>query len=201
MALVTEQVRPARFQWGAIFAGVAVALALTVVLTQFGGAIGLKADDPLRLGDDIATWGVIAAAIWILWTQLLSSLAGGYVAGYLRAPTPQLPPHQNELRDGLHGLTVWAASSVLVFIALAVAAFGASLVASQTDATQVTQAAEAVRRQENATVIFAFANGAISLISAMASWWAATKGGEHAIGTTDYSAVWTFRRLQATRPL
>lgn len=199
MSLPTTQTHPPYFQWGVILAGIAVALALTVVLTQFGSAIGLKADAPLRGEGNIASWGVIAAAIWILWTQLLSSLAGGYVAGYLRLPTPEFLPHENELRDGLHGLTVWAASTVLVFIAVAIAAFGAGLVAAQTDSSQVVQAADAVQRKENATVIFAFANGAISLLSAVASWWAATKGGEHRLSATDYSEVWSFRRLHAPR--
>jgi hypothetical protein len=194
MTPVSSQTHPPYFQWSVIFAGIAVALALTVVLTQFGGAIGLKADSPLRGEGVKASWGILAAGIWILWTQLLSSLAGGYVSGYLRLPTPELTPHENELRDGLHGLTVWAASTVLVFIAIGIATFGASLVAAQ-DGAQVAQAAEAVKRtNENAAVIFAFANGAISLVSAVASWWAATKGGEHRLSAIDHSAVWSFKQ-------
>lgn len=195
MTPVTSSTHPPYFQWGVILAGVAVALALTVVLTQFGGAIGLKADAPLRGDGNLASWGVIAAGIWILWIQLLSSLAGGYVSGYLRIPTPEFLPHENELRDGLHGLTVWAASTVLVFIAIALATFATSLVATQADSAQASQAVEAVKRtKENAAVIFAFAHGAISLLSGLASWWAATKGGEHRLGAHDHSPVWSFRQ-------
>jgi hypothetical protein len=200
MAFETSQSHPPYFQWSVIFSGVAVALALTVVLTQFGGAIGLKADGPLRGEGNIASWGVIAAGIWILWTQLLSSLAGGYVSGYLRIPTPEFLPHENELRDGLHGLTVWAASTVLVFIAIAVATFGASFVATQAaDSAQASHAVAVVKHtKENAVVIFAFAHGAISLISGVASWWAATKGGEHRLGVHDHSPVWSFsQRVRA----
>jgi len=195
MAFETSQPHPPYFQWSVILSGVAVALALTVVLTQFGGAIGLTADGPLRGEGRIASWGVIAAGIWILWTQLLSSLAGGYVSGYLRIPTPEFLPHENELRDGLHGLTVWAASTVLVFIAIAVATFGASFVATQSDSAQASHAVAVVKHtKENAAVIFAFAHGAISLLSGVASWWAATKGGEHRLGAHDHSPVWSFRQ-------
>lgn len=194
MIPASTQPQSSYFHWSVIFAGVALALAITVVLTQFGSAIGLSADSPLRGEGNIASWGVIAAGIWILWTQLLASLAGGYVAGYLRVPTPELRPHQNELRDGLHGLTVWAAASVLVTIGVAIAAFGSSLVASQTDATEVAQAVEAVKNaEENTAIIFAFLHGAISLLSAVASWWAATKGGEHSLSAVDHSVVWSFR--------
>lgn len=196
MTPVSSQSQPPYFQWSVIFAGIAIALGLTVVLTQFGGAIGLKADAPLRGEGTIASWGVIAAGIWILWIQLLSSLAGGYAAGYLRVPTPELLPHENELRDGLHGLTVWAASTVLVFIAIGVATLGASLVATQADSAQANEAIEAVKRtKENSAVIFAFAHGATSLLSAVASWWAATKGGDHRLTVADHSTVWSFRTV------
>lgn len=194
MTPVSSQPHPPYFQWGVIFAGVAIALALTVVLTQFGSAIGLKADAPLRGEGNLASWGIIAAGIWILWTQLLSSLAGGYAAGYLRLPTPEFMPHENELRDGLHGLTVWAACTVLVFIAIGVATVGASFVASQADGSQTAEAVEALKRtRENTAVIFAFAHGATSLLSAVASWWAATKGGDHRLSVADHSPVWSFR--------
>ena len=192
--ITPSQPHPPYFQWSVIFAGIAIALALTVVLTQFGSAIGLKADAPLRGEGTTASWGVIAAGIWILWTQLLSSLAGGYAAGYLRLPTPELLPHENELRDGLHGLTVWAASTVLVFIAVGIATLGTSLVAAITPGTQAADVAETVKRtKENAAVIFAFAHGAISLLSAVAAWWAATKGGDHRLTVADHSVVWSFR--------
>ncbi|HVL00967.1 MAG TPA: hypothetical protein VM553_14190 [Dongiaceae bacterium] len=193
--LVESQPRP--FQWNVIFAGMAVALALTIVLTQFGGAIGLKVDAPLRGEGFNASWGIIATGIWVLWIQLLSSLAGGYAAGYLRVPTPEFSPHENELRDGLHGLTVWAASTVLVFIAIAVATFFTGLLAAQTDSQQAAQVVDAAKRtHENVPVIYAFAHGAISLVSGIVSWWAATKGGEHRLSATDHSVVWSFRTLR-----
>jgi len=190
----SSQPHPPYFQWSVIFAGIALALALTVVLTQFGGAIGLKADAPLRGEGYKASWGVIAAGIWILWTQLLSSLAGGYATGYLRLPTPEFLPHENELRDGLHGLTVWAGSTVLVFIAVALATFGAGILAQNSDSAQTAHAIDTLKHtKENTAVIFAFAHGATSLLSGVASWWAATKGGEHRLSVADHSPVWSFR--------
>ena len=44
----------------------------------------------------------------MLTTQILSFLAGGYIAGRIRSEWPELTTDQVEFRDGMHGLLVWA---------------------------------------------------------------------------------------------
>lgn len=180
------------FQWGSVFAGTVVALAISVVLMQFGAAAGLSATAPLRGEGQIASWGVIAAGIWILWVQLLASLAGGYSAGYLRTPTPELQPHQNEFKDGLYGLSVWATSTVLVFIGTVAAGAFASYMAMANGTYE--DPANMSDNEKNAAIIFAFALGAISLLSAVAAWWAATMAGEHRLKETDFGRYLTFKK-------
>ncbi|MBU0801068.1 MAG: hypothetical protein KKA05_08695 [Alphaproteobacteria bacterium] len=180
------------FQWGSIFAGTAIALALSLVLMQFGSAVGLADDAPLRGEGSLASWGIIATGIWLLWVQLLASLSGGYAAGYLRAPTPDCTPHENELKDGLYGLVVWATSTVLVFIGVGLAAAVASYIAIATDSYE--DPSTITDPEQNAAVIFAFVAGATSLLSAVAAWWAATMGGEHRGKGVDFTGALSFRK-------
>jgi hypothetical protein len=159
---------------------------------QFGAAVGLSDDSPLRGEGSLASWGIIATGIWILWVQLLASLAGGYSAGFLRTPTPELPPHQNELKDGFYGLSVWATSTVLVFIGSAAVAAFASYVALANGTYE--DPAIMSDYEQNAAIIFAFSLGAISLLSAVASWWAATMAGDHRLKGTDFSQHLSFKK-------
>ncbi len=75
----------ASFEWGVVIAGAVVAAAISIVLAQFGTIIGLAADEPLSEDLELARWGIITIGIWLIWIQLVASLAGGYVAGYMRA--------------------------------------------------------------------------------------------------------------------
>src|SRR5262245_25491701 len=72
-----------RVSWGAIFAGVVIALVVQVLLSVLGLGLGVATFDPLR-GDnpDAATFS-IAAGIWYLVSGIIAALAGGYVAGRL----------------------------------------------------------------------------------------------------------------------
>ncbi len=181
-----------RFQLGAIFSGAALSLAVSIVLLQFGAAIGLTADAPLRGEANIAAWGMIAAGLWLLWVQLLASLAGGYLAGRLRVVSAASDPHDNEMRDGMAGLLTWAIASVLAFIAIAIAAAFSTYVAIATDSYNAN--ATVSDAEQNKALIFAFVAGSTSLLSAAAAWWAGTMGGDHRDQGTDFSKELSFRR-------
>lgn len=181
-----------RFEWGVVFAGSVVATALTIVLMQFGSVISLSADTPLTNEGSLAAWQVIATGIWILWVQLLASLAGGYSAGYLRSPTPDYKPHVNELHDGIYGLAVWATSTIAIFLGAAAAAAVGVLAVAETDVTETINAL--TDAEQNTAIIFAFATGATSLLSAVAAWWASTMGGEHRSKNTDFSQSLSFKK-------
>lgn len=94
--------------WGAIFAGAVVATAISMMFVAFGSALGLSltsfADRQAMPGLGV----IIAIGLWLVWLQVTASLGGGYVAGRLRRRIGDAQRHEVEMRDGLHGLVVWA---------------------------------------------------------------------------------------------
>src|SRR4051812_28132784 len=67
-----------RISWGAILAGGVLALAVYLILTLLGGAIGLSVADSVR-GSTLAT----GAAVWAIASIALALFAGGCVASQL----------------------------------------------------------------------------------------------------------------------
>ncbi len=99
--------------WGAIIAGGFITVAISSVFLAFGSAIGLSVTS-FQSGNSASTIGLlIAAALWLLWVQVSSFVGGGYVAGRLRRRIGDATPHEAEMRDGSHGLVVWAVGVVL----------------------------------------------------------------------------------------
>ena len=104
--------------WGAIFAGVFIAIAISSVFLAFGSAIGLSMTS-FRAGESAPVIGVvIAAGLWFLWVQLSSVMGGAYVTGRMRRRIGDAKMHEVELRDGAHGLIVWAVN-IAIGVALA----------------------------------------------------------------------------------
>jgi len=99
--------------WGAIFAGVFISIAISSVFLAFGSAIGLSMTS-FRAGESAPVIGlVIAAGLWFLWVQLSSFIGGAYVTGRMRRRIGDAKAHEVELRDGAHGLLVWAVNIVI----------------------------------------------------------------------------------------
>lgn len=98
--------------WAAIFAGAIAAAALAFVLHSFAIAIGLS------IASTAPTWRDGSAVLWVLsgLYLLLAAIAsygfGGYLAGAMRT-TGELTLEQTEVRDGAHGLFVWALATLL----------------------------------------------------------------------------------------
>lgn len=172
-------------EWGPIIGGTVLSLAVSAVLLQFGAALGLAADAPLRGDGVIAAWGVIASGLWLMWVQFLASMSGGYMAGRLRAPVQSRSQHEREVRDGTHGLLVWATGTVVMIVATTIASTIGAVAVEQMMAADETPAVENV--EQNTAVIFAFVATAAFVVSALAAWWAAVKGGEHRDKHTDFS--------------
>lgn len=101
--------------WGAILAGVAVATAITFVLAAFGSGIGLSLASPYEGASPMTH--AIALALWVLWVTVASYAAGGYVCGRLRRRNIDMPRDEAEIRDGAHGLVVWATSMLIIAFA------------------------------------------------------------------------------------
>lgn len=93
--------------WGAIFAGVVVALVTQVLLTMLGAGIGIATLDPAT-GDnpEASTFSVAAGILYIL-SGIVAAFVGGYVAARMSGKT--LPT-----TGAFHGLTTWALTTLLV---------------------------------------------------------------------------------------
>ncbi|CAN5440437.1 hypothetical protein BH10PSE7_BH10PSE7_06940 [soil metagenome] len=99
--------------WPAIFAGTALATAISFVLLTFGSALGLSLTSAYE-GRGLSLAGfAIAAALWLLWVQISSFMAGGYLTGRLRRRKHDATEEESDIRDGSHGLVVWAVGILL----------------------------------------------------------------------------------------
>jgi hypothetical protein len=99
--------------WGAIISGALLASAYLFVLLTFGGTAGLSLTSPFELNGSSQTLMLIAVALWLVWVQVSGFALGGYIAGRIRARTPDASEHEVEVGDGIHGLVVWALGVLL----------------------------------------------------------------------------------------
>lgn len=129
--------------WPAIIAGIVLASGISLVLLTFGSAIGLSFAD-FRAGDDVdPLWIAIAAASWLLWVQISSFMAGGYITGRLRKRHHDATEDESDVRDGAHGLLVWG-GALIVGAVIAVSGVGAAATAVGNAAGALTNAASNV---------------------------------------------------------
>ena len=99
--------------WGAILAGVFISLAISSVFLAFGSAVGLSLTSFHAASSTPVIGLVIAAGLWLLWVQISSFMGGGYIVGRMRRRIGDGKAHEVELRDGTHGLIVWAVNIVI----------------------------------------------------------------------------------------
>jgi hypothetical protein len=55
-----------------------------------------------------------ATAIWVLWIAVSSFVVGGYLVGRMRRRVHESSEHESDIRDGVHGLVVWAIGALLI---------------------------------------------------------------------------------------
>lgn len=145
VALVTPAENDRSYvDWPAILAGVVMASALSILLLTFGSAVGLSFTNfSARQGAD-PIWIAIAAASWLLWVEVSSFMAGAYLTGRLRRRAGDgATEHEVDVRDGAHGLLVWAGALVLGAV-LAAGGVGAVANAVGSAAATLTTAASNV---------------------------------------------------------
>lgn len=102
-----------RMSWGAVIAGMVIAVVVQLVLSLIGAGIGFSTIDPLRYNGspDASSFG-IGVAIWWAVTSIVALYAGGWVAGHI-AGSP-------DKTDGmLHGLLAWGLATILTAYLLA----------------------------------------------------------------------------------
>ena len=107
VASIDQTILLNKVSWGAIFAGVVVALVVQVLLTMLGVGIGIATLDPGTSDNPAASTFSIAAGIWYVVAGIIAAFAGGYIAARMSGKTvPTI--------GALHGLTTWAFTTLLV---------------------------------------------------------------------------------------
>lgn len=99
--------------WPAIFAGAAVAIAISFVLLTFGAALGLSLTSAREGQSAPLFWIAVTGGLWLLWVQVSASIAGGYLAGRMRRRHGDATEYESDIRDGSHGLVVWAVATLV----------------------------------------------------------------------------------------
>ena len=112
--------------WAAVIGGIVLASAISLVLLAFGSAVGLSFANFRTFTGVSGVWVAIAAASWLLWVEISSFMAGGYLTGRMRRRFHDSTEHESDVRDGAHGLLVWAGALVIGAI-IAVGGVGAAI--------------------------------------------------------------------------
>lgn len=126
--------------WPAVIGGIVLASAISLVLLTFGSAVGLSFANFHSFTGVSPIWVGIAAASWLLWVQISSFMAGGYLTGRMRRRFHDASEHESDVRDGAHGLLVWA-GALVVGAVIAVGGLGAAANAIGSAASTLTGAA------------------------------------------------------------
>jgi hypothetical protein len=125
--------------WPAVIAGAVVASAISLVLITFGSAIGLSLTSPFDNSGISAVGLAIALGLWLVWVQVSSFMAGGYVTGRMRRRAYDASEHESDVRDGMHGLVMWGLGVLIgaLFLALSATGVATTAVKATSGAAQV----------------------------------------------------------------
>jgi hypothetical protein len=107
--------------WSAVIGGTVVAIALTLVLLTLGSAFGLATISPWPGVGAKATSFTIGAGVWLIVTQWLSAMVGGYIAGRMRVRWHGLHTDEVFFRDTAHGFLTWSTSTVVMAVIAVIA--------------------------------------------------------------------------------
>jgi hypothetical protein len=122
--------------WGAVFAGVAVAIALGALLNLLGLAIGATAANPWTMDSGDAKALTIGGGLWVAFSNAVALQVGAFIA----ARAAKYPDHHRGL---FQGLAVWGVAFVLAFAGLGTSV-GGLLQGGDTAATAYATAADEV---------------------------------------------------------
>lgn len=100
-----------RVSWGAILAGVAVALVSQLLLNVLGLGIGAASVDPATTGTAGAGAFSVGAGIWWTLSGIVASFVGAYTAGRLAGANAGST-------GSWHGLSTWAVTTLVIFYLL-----------------------------------------------------------------------------------
>jgi len=137
--------------WGAIIVGTVLASAISMVLFTFGAGMGLSMVSPYEGEGASTTVYLVTLGLWTLWVVTSSFMAGGYLTGRLRRRIGDGTEHEVEVRDGAHGLSVWALGVTTASLLLALGVSG--IVGAATRVAGPAAATAAANADVNASTI------------------------------------------------
>jgi hypothetical protein len=100
-----------RVSWGAVLAGMVVALVVQLILNMIGIGVGAATLNPGMSDSPTAADFSTGAAVWWAAAGIIAALCGGYTAGRL-AGKPKAST------AAWHGLTTWALTTLVIFYLL-----------------------------------------------------------------------------------
>jgi hypothetical protein len=104
-----------RVSWGAVFAGVVVALVCQLILNLIGLSVGAASVDPTANSNPSVSAVSLGAGIWWAVSGIIASGIGGFAAG-------RLSGEPKESSAGWHGLTAWALTTIVIVYLISSAA-------------------------------------------------------------------------------
>ena len=109
---VTSRMPHRAVSWGAVIAGMVMAVVVQLVLGLLGTGVGLSTIDPMHYGSpDASTFGM-GAGIWWVVSSIVALFVGGWVAGHLSSST-------EATSSMLHGLLTWGLATLVTVYLLA----------------------------------------------------------------------------------
>lgn len=106
-----------RLSWGAVLAGVALALVVHLILNMLGVGIGVATLDPGTADNPSVSTLSISAGIWFIVSGIIAAFAGGWLAS-------RVSGKPFRATGGLQGLTSWAVTTLIVVFFLSTVAGG-----------------------------------------------------------------------------
>lgn len=101
-----------RISWGAVIAGMVIAVVIQLVLGLIGTGIGLSTLDPMRYSSPDASSLSLGAGIWWAVSSVIALFVGGWVAGHLSGSAEQTDAV-------LHGLLTWGMATIVTVYLIA----------------------------------------------------------------------------------
>jgi hypothetical protein len=108
--------------WAAVIGGAFVSASLALILISLGTGLGFSSVSPWSNFVVSASTVGKAAIAWLIFTQIIASAMGGYLAGRLRTKWTNVHTDEVYFRDTAHGFLVWAVGLVITASLLASAA-------------------------------------------------------------------------------
>jgi hypothetical protein len=137
---IANEARTSGGSWPAVIAGAFVAAALSLILLALGAGLGFSSVSIWsNVGASASTIGM-AAVLWLIVMQIISSSMGGYLASRLRTKWANIHTDEVYFRDTAHGFLAWAVALVITaaFLASAATSMVASTASSPARETGVT---------------------------------------------------------------